>query len=112
LTSVVVSGWPAMPQSPLWTSSTTTQVTWRRFSPSTATMASVSRWMIWRFWVSLKTPSMTLTLMSGMVVIPSPVSSARLRATAVPVLSADLRTGSVASRRHRQRTRGRRGPVN
>jgi len=38
-----------MPQSPLCTSSTTTQVTGRMFSPSMATMASVRSLTICRF---------------------------------------------------------------
>src|SRR5207245_8969452 len=41
-TSAVVSGLPPIPQSPLLTSSTTTQVTGRTFSPSTEPIASVS----------------------------------------------------------------------
>src|SRR4051794_22170142 len=60
-TACVVSARPPMPQSPLWTSSTRTQVTPRMFSPSTATIASVSPSTIWRLLSSLNTPSMTLT---------------------------------------------------
>jgi hypothetical protein len=45
--------------SPLATSSTTTQVTGRRFSPSIETIASVSRSMISRFWSGVKTSSMS-----------------------------------------------------
>ena len=41
LTSSVLSGLPPMPQSPLCTSSTTTQVTPRMFSPSVETIVSV-----------------------------------------------------------------------
>ena len=54
-----------MPQSPLLTSSTTTQVTGRMFSPSMSTIASVRRSTMSRFCSAVKTFSMTLTLMSG-----------------------------------------------
>jgi len=64
-TSAVVIGVPAMPQSPLWTSSTITQVTWRMFSPSIATIASVGSLTIRCFCSSEHTPSMSLTLTSG-----------------------------------------------
>jgi hypothetical protein len=50
LTSAVVSGFPPMPQSPLATSSTTTHVTARMFSPSIDTIASVRRSTISLFW--------------------------------------------------------------
>ena len=56
LTASVVSGWPAIPHSPLLTSSTTTQVTWRRFSPSIETIVSVSRSTISCFCLRVKTP--------------------------------------------------------
>jgi hypothetical protein len=55
LTSAVVSGVPAMPRSPLWTS-TITQVTWRMFSPSMATIASVRSLTICCFCSSENTP--------------------------------------------------------
>jgi len=55
-----------MAQSPLLTSSMTHHVTPRMFSPSTLTIASVSRSAIWRFWSGVKTSSITLTLMRGM----------------------------------------------
>src|SRR5207344_1684030 len=45
-TCSVVSALPAIPQSPLLTSSTTHHVTWRMFSPSIETIASVRRSMI------------------------------------------------------------------
>src|SRR4051794_20304445 len=44
----------------------TTQVTWRMFSPSISTIASVSFSIIARFSSSLKTPSISLTFTSGM----------------------------------------------
>src|SRR5687768_6987874 len=53
--------------SPLATSSTTTQVTGRMFSPSMETIASVRRSMISRFWSGVKTSSTSLTLMIGIV---------------------------------------------
>jgi hypothetical protein len=64
-TSLVVSGLPPIPHSPLFTSSTTTQVTWRMFSPSMETIVSVRRRIISCFWVELKTPSISLTLING-----------------------------------------------
>src|SRR4051795_13354937 len=64
-TASVVRACPPIPQSPLLTSSTTTQVTPRMFSPSISTIVSVSFSIISCFWSSRKTPSMTLTLTSG-----------------------------------------------
>lgn len=69
-TASVVRHWPPMPQSPLLTSSTTTQVTLRIASPSMDTMASVRRSTMCCFAVSSKTFSITLTLMSGMARSP------------------------------------------
>src|SRR6476646_10036410 len=54
-----------MPQQPLFTSSTTTQVTSRIGSPSIVTMASVSLRIISCFWASEKTPSISLTWTRG-----------------------------------------------
>jgi hypothetical protein len=65
LTSCVVRGLPAIPQSPLRTSSTTTQVTGRMASPSIATIASVSSETIRRFCSGVNTSSISLTLMNG-----------------------------------------------
>src|SRR5882757_4642400 len=65
LTSAVCIGLPPIPQSPLATSSTTTQVTGRMFSPSTSTMASVTFRTMSCFWVVENTPSMTFTLTNG-----------------------------------------------
>src|SRR3954451_706739 len=56
-----------MAQSPLLTSSITHHVTPRMFSPSTLTIASVRRSAIWVFCSGVKTPSMSRTLMRGMV---------------------------------------------
>src|SRR5262249_40263478 len=69
-TSSVVSGFPPIHHSPLFTSSTTTQVTCRIFSPSTLTMASVSFFTISCFCESEKTPSMSLTLINGINLSP------------------------------------------
>src|ERR1700710_664561 len=55
-----------MPQSPLRTSSTTTQVTPRMFSPSIETIASVRRSTICFFCSDVNTSSISLTLTSGM----------------------------------------------
>src|SRR5262245_47129578 len=57
-----------MPQSPPRTSSTRTQVTGRRFSPSIATIVSVMRWILCCFCSDVNTPSMTLTWTSGIAV--------------------------------------------
>ncbi len=54
-----------MPQSPLLTSSMTTQVTPRMFSPSISTIVSVSFSIISCFCSSSKTPSMSLTFTIG-----------------------------------------------
>src|SRR5215831_7025205 len=64
-TSSVVNGVPPIPKSPLFTSSITTQVTLRMFSPSIQTTASVSFFTISRFCESENVPSMTLTLTNG-----------------------------------------------
>ena len=66
-TASVVRAWPPMAQSPLLTSSMTHQVTPRMFSPSTLTIASVSRSAIWVFCSGVKTPSMSLTVIRGHV---------------------------------------------
>src|SRR3954464_8008886 len=50
-TASVVRHWPPMAQSPLLTSSITHHVTWRKFSPSMLTIASVKRSAISDFWV-------------------------------------------------------------
>jgi hypothetical protein len=60
-----------MPQSPLLTSSTMTQVTGRMFSPSIATMASVRLRTICCFCSPENTPSTSFTLTSGMGLLPS-----------------------------------------
>jgi hypothetical protein len=57
--SLVCSGLPAMPHSPLATSSMVTHVTGRITSPSTLTMASVSFSMIASFSAASKTPAMS-----------------------------------------------------
>src|SRR5579862_7708246 len=58
-----------MPQSPLRTSSTTTHVTPRMFSPSIETIASVRRATICPFCSGVNTSSISLTLMSGMALL-------------------------------------------
>src|SRR6266550_2009289 len=65
LTASVVSAFPPMPHSPLLTSSIVTQVTWRMFSPSIETIASVTFSIIAFFCESEKTPSMTFTCTNG-----------------------------------------------
>src|SRR5215469_17244677 len=74
-TSWVVSALPPIAQSPLCTSSSTHQVTPRMFSPSIDTIASVSFCTIsWRCELE-KTPSITLTLISGISCAPLPSCS-------------------------------------
>src|SRR5262249_51653205 len=68
-TSFVVSGVPPYPQSPLLTSSITTRVACRKFSPSIDTIVSVSLRAISCFSLGVKTPSITLTFTSGMGVL-------------------------------------------
>ena len=65
--SLVCRALPAMPQSPLATSSMVTHVTGRIASPSTLTMASVSFSMIVAFSAASKTPAMSFTWIRGMV---------------------------------------------
>ena len=70
-TSWVVSAFPPIAQSPLCTSSSTHQVTPRMFSPSIDTIVSVSFCTISRRCEAEKTPSITLTLISGIPYAPS-----------------------------------------
>jgi hypothetical protein len=65
LTSFVVSGLPQIPRSPFLTSSITTQVTARRFSPSIAIIVSVSFRTISCFCAGVKTPSISFTVTRG-----------------------------------------------
>src|SRR5215472_16247534 len=74
-TSWVVSALPPIAQSPLCTSSSTHQVTPRMFSPSIDTIASVSFCTISRRCELEKTPSITLTLISGISHAPFPSCS-------------------------------------
>src|SRR5262249_35010943 len=74
-TSLVVSGLPPTPQSPLLTSSRTTHVTGRRFSPSIDTIASVSLRLISCFCAGVNTPSISLTFTRGMAVLLSVIGS-------------------------------------
>ncbi len=70
-TSAVVRPFPAIPQSPLRTSSTRTQVTGRRFSPSISTIVSVILVIISCFCWEVNTPSITFTVTIGIVMLPS-----------------------------------------
>src|SRR5262249_35305025 len=65
LTSAAVSGLPPIAQSPLSISCTRTHVTGRIASPSTATMASVTLWIIWFFWSGVNTTLMSWISTSG-----------------------------------------------
>ena len=64
-TSLVVRGLPPIPQSPLLTSSITTHVTGRMFSPSIDTIASVSLRIIYCFCIGVNTPSISFTFTKG-----------------------------------------------
>src|SRR5262249_9715402 len=64
-TSLVDRGFPPTPQSPLLTSSTTTQVTDRMFSPSIETIVSVSLRIISCFCAGVNTPSISFTFTNG-----------------------------------------------
>ena len=61
----VVKELPAIPQSPLLTSSTITEVTERKFSPSMETIVSVSLRIISCFCAGEKTPSITFIFTNG-----------------------------------------------
>ena len=66
----MVRALPPIPQSPLSTSSTVTQVTGRMASPSMSTMVSVNFSIIALFWSASSTPLITLTLTNGMTAPP------------------------------------------